>query len=331
MIRWTSLIVISAVLAAGCGSDAGNPDAAVSSADPAPDSLSASASGSDDSSDEREEAAAAPTEAGDTEGDTGGDIEGDSEPTPSRPWAPTDLDGGVETGNAARWTVEILDTRPHDTSAFTQGLEIHDGTLYESTGLTGESTVRIVDIGSGDVLSSLDVDAQVFAEGLTVAGDRIIQITHQAELAYVRDLDSLEIVGQFGYEGQGWGICYDGSRLVMSNGTADLGFRDPTTFDIVETVEVRLNGEPVRSLNELECVDGYVFANVWKTNMIVVIEPSRGGVVAVIDASELALDATGVMDEQSRVLNGVARLDETTFLLTGKKWPSMYRVRLVAA
>ena len=92
-----------------------------------------------------------------------------------------------------------------------------------------------------------------------------------------------------------------------------------------------LNGEPVRSLNELECVDGYVFANVWKTNMIVVIEPSRGGVVAVIDASELALDATGVMDEQSRVLNGVARLDETTFLLTGKDWPSMYRVRLVAA
>ena len=163
MIRWTSLIIISAVLAAGCGSDAGNPDAAVSSADPAPDSLSASGSGSDDSSDEREEAAAAPPEAEDTEGDTGGDIEGDSDSIPPQPWAPTDLDGGV--GNAARWTVEILDTRPHDTSAFTQGLEIHDGTLYESTGRTGESTVRIVDIGSGDVLSSLDVDAQVFAEG----------------------------------------------------------------------------------------------------------------------------------------------------------------------
>ena len=124
---------------------------------------------------------------------------------------------------------------------------------------------------------------------------------------------------------------YDGSRLVMSNGTADLTFRDPTTFDIIELVEVRLDDRPLSLLNELECVDGFVFANVWKTNAIVVIEPTRGQVVAVIDASELTLDATGRLDDQLRVLNGIARLDATTFLLTGKEWPSMYRVRFVAS
>ena len=318
MVRRVSLIIVAVLMASGCGSDQGPSDTATHSAD--------SPVGSEPGPD----AGSAPDVVADGTETTGEGTESDTDDGPVRPWAPTDLTTGAVSGDVASWTVEVLDVRPHDPSAFTQGFEIHEGTLYESTGLTGESTVRTVDIGSGEVISSLDVDADVFAEGLTIADGRIIQITFSAELAYVRDLDSLASIREFRYDGPGWGICYDGSRLVMSNGTPELAFRDLTTFDIVEAVEVRLNDEPLTLLNELECVDGYVFANVLKTNTIVVIDPSDGRVVATIDASELALDATGVRDEQRRVLNGIARLDETTFLLTGKEWPSMYRVRFVA-
>jgi glutamine cyclotransferase len=246
---------------------------------------------------------------------------------PSRPaWAPTPLDP-TDIG-AAAWTVEILDRRPHDPEAFTQGLEMSEGFLYESTGELQESSIRLVDAETGEVIRSLALDPDVFAEGLTIVDDRAIQLTFRAGRAYVRDLETFEVASEFAYEGEGWGLCHDGTRFVMSDGSAELEFRDPITFEVIGSVPVVHLGEPVERLNELECVDGYVLANVWTTDAVAVIDPGSGDVVAIIDASPLTLDAIGGNDGR-RVLNGIARIDETTFLLTGKDWPTMYRVRLV--
>lgn len=245
------------------------------------------------------------------------------------PWAPTELGSDGET--VETWTVEIIDRRPHDPTAFTQGLEVHDGTLYESTGYhVTASSVRTVDIATGEVIESIEIDPPVFAEGLTITGDLIYQLTWTDEVAYVRELETLGVVGEFEYEGQGWGICHDGESLVMSDGTDQLVRRDPTTFDPIEAVLVHDRGQSVDLLNELECMDGYVLANVYRTDTIVVIEPTTGRVAATIDASVLTVDAIGA-SEDTRVLNGIARLDEDTVLLTGKEWPTMYRVRFVPA
>lgn len=324
-------VVVTAIAAtSGCGGGS-DPDATAGSATGAVATADPGRLGDDRSSEDSVEPDPPTDDTIDSDPDADPDQDPDDPtPTGTRPsWAPTDL--GTEPGPTPTWTVEVLDARPHDPAAFTQGLELHDGTLYESTGLVGESTIRTVDVESGEVTASVDVDPEIFAEGLTVTDDQVVQLTFRAGIAYVRDPETLEQVDEHRYEGEGWGICRDGDRLVMSNGSATLAVRDPSSFEVVESVEVTLDGEPVTLLNELECVDGYVLANVWMTDTVVVIDPGAGRVVATIYASSLTLDAVDAETDGGRVLNGIARLDDTTFLLTGKLWPTMYRVRFVAA
>jgi len=221
--------------------------------------------------------------------------------------------------------VKVFVKHPHDPTAFTQGLLFKDGELYESTGLNGQSSLRRVDPRSGEVRQEIDVPAEYFAEGLARVGERLIQLTWQNEVAFEYDRETFEKQGEFAYDTEGWGLCFDGARLVMSDGSSTLFFRDPETFALVGQVPVTLAGKPQAQLNELECVGNQVYANVWQTDTIVRIDPGTGAVGAVIDASGLL-----TFEEQARadVLNGIAwdpALE--TFLITGKLWPWLYEVQ----
>lgn len=222
---------------------------------------------------------------------------------------------------------EVLAVYPHDTEAFTQGLVWIDGVLFESTGRYGLSTLREVDLATGDVLRSIPVDEAYFAEGLALVEDRLIQITWREGAAFVYDAASFELIETFTYEGEGWGLCYDGVDLWMSDGTPNLFRRDAATFELLETVPVALFGEPVANLNELECADGQVYANVWQSDFIVRITPETGEVNAIVDARTLLTPEQRAMLPGGAVLNGIAYLPESeTFLITGKLWPALFEV-----
>lgn len=222
---------------------------------------------------------------------------------------------------------------PHDTNAFTQGLLWHDGALYESTGLYGASTLRRVNLEDGTVQAMRYLDDAWFAEGLARVDDTLIQLTWRGGRAFRWPIDDFdrgaEPMATHRYTGEGWGLCYDGDRLVMSDGSARLVFRDPDDFAIVGEVEVTLDGSPLTQLNELECVGGAVWANVWFDDRIVRIDPTSGRVTGIVDASDL-LDADQRDDlQEGAVLNGIAwRPDRQTFLLTGKLWPVVIEVEI---
>jgi glutamine cyclotransferase len=226
------------------------------------------------------------------------------------------------------WTVEVLDVLPHDPEAFTQGLEVVGDTLYEGTGLVGESTVRKGPIG-GDPTVTVSLPEPLFGEGITVIGSRLWQLTWRDGVAIERDSDTLAELRRVDYDGEGWGLCHQSEpdRLVMSDGTATLTFRDPDDFSVLGTVEVTDSGTPVSQLNELECVDDVVYANVWHTDDILRIDPETGAVTARIDASGLLTPEEAA---EADVLNGIAALEEPDrFLVTGKLWPKMFAVRFV--
>ncbi len=225
--------------------------------------------------------------------------------------------------------VKVLSTRPHDAAAYTQGLVWDHGTLYESTGLYGQSSLREVDPRTGAVKRQLSVPPGFFAEGLAEAGNRLIQLTWKEDVAFVYDRRTFERVAEYRYEGEGWGLCNDGRRLVMSDGSDRLTFRDLKTFAVTGSVAVRREGVPVRELNELECVDGAVWANVWQTDEIVRVDPQSGQVTAVVEARGL-LSAEEMV--RADVLNGIAwDPAKKTFLITGKLWPRMFEVVFVPA
>ncbi|WP_374058961.1 glutaminyl-peptide cyclotransferase [Saccharomonospora sp. NB11] len=229
---------------------------------------------------------------------------------------------------AERLTVEVVDVLPHDPTAFTQGLEIVDDTLYEGTGLVGESTLRSGPIG-GEPTVTVSLPAPLFGEGITVVDSRIWQLTWRDGVAIERDRDTLAELRRVTYEGEGWGLCHqaEADRLVMSDGSPTLAFRDPTDFSVLGSVEVTDGGVPVDELNELECVDDTVYANVWHSDDILRIDPETGVVTARIDASGLLTPEEAV---DADVLNGIAAFpDSDRFLVTGKWWPKMFTVRFV--
>ncbi|WP_211116272.1 glutaminyl-peptide cyclotransferase [Glycomyces buryatensis] len=232
---------------------------------------------------------------------------------------PTPEDAAVE-----QLGVTVLDTFDHDPDSFTQGLELRDGVFYESAGLYGESDVRLVEPGTGEVIETVALPEDEFAEGLTLTEDSLWQITWKEGVAYQRDLTTLEVVETASYEGEGWGICSDGTQLVMSDGSSTLTFRDPETFEETGTARVTLDGEPLDQINELECVDGQVWANVWQTDQIVRIDPATGEVGAVVDAAGLLTEDEAATAD---VLNGIAAAEEEgTFYITGKRWPKLFLV-----
>lgn len=222
----------------------------------------------------------------------------------------------------------VLDLFAHDPHAFTQGLVFHDGLFYESTGLYGRSSVRIVDPTGGEVLTSVDLGSDYFGEGLEVVDDQVVQLTWKEGTAFVWDARTLEPLGTYTYGGEGWGLCAFADRFVMSDGSSTLTFRDLDTFEVVGEIEVLLEGEPVDRLNELECVDDLVYANVWYSDDIMVIDRETGQVVARIDGSPLRehLSSTEGID----VLNGIAYDPaRRVFFLTGKLWPEIFEIRIV--
>jgi glutamine cyclotransferase len=244
----------------------------------------------------------------------------------SSPEAEAPAAGGAQ---ALRASVDHI--YPHARDAFTQGLLWHEGWLYEGTGIEGASELRRVELESGRVEQSRALPPDVFGEGLALVGERLVQLTWQSERAFVYDRASFELEREHRYQGEGWGLCFDGQRLVMSDGSHVLQFRDPESFELVAEVAVRDRGTIVSRLNELECVDGEVYANVWLTQQIVRINPASGDVTAWIDAEGLlALDGVGDTSGVD-VLNGIAYVPERErFLITGKYWPNLFEVRFVA-
>jgi glutamine cyclotransferase len=220
----------------------------------------------------------------------------------------------------------IVNTYPHDSNAFTEGLVYSDGFLYEGTGLNGHSTLRQVEFQTGTVLQSISLPEKYFGEGITIVGDRIYQLTYRSEIGFIYDRTSFSLLGNFTYSTEGWGLTYDGSRLIMSDGSSTLYFLDPSTLENVGQVKVT-DGAPVTNLNELEYVNGKVYANVFLTNTIAVIDPSTGRVDSWIDLTGLP---GGSHQDINSVLNGIAYESVGGQLfVTGKNWSNLYEIKLV--
>ncbi|MFN3690689.1 MAG: glutaminyl-peptide cyclotransferase [Fimbriimonadales bacterium] len=220
----------------------------------------------------------------------------------------------------------IVNTYPHDKNAFTQGLEFHNGYLYESTGLNGQSSLRKVELRTGRVLQIHRLPNEYFAEGMTILGDRIYQLTWQNGVCFVYRLNTFRQETQFRYYGEGWGLTNDGKHLIMSDGSETITFRDPETFAEVRKITVRAQGKPVRNLNELEYIEGEIWANIWHSDMIARIDPQSGMVKAWVDMEGLPVPNRGLED----VLNGIAydRQNKRIFV-TGKNWSKLFEIELI--
>ena len=227
-------------------------------------------------------------------------------------------------------TVEILRVLPNDPDAYTQGLVFHEGRFFESTGTYGGSTLREVDVETGEVLRLHRLPDDQFGEGLALVGDELIQITWQEGVAYRYDRDTFEVLGTFEYAGNGWGLCYDGESLWMTTGGSLLVRRDPATFEVLQRVPVTLGDAPLFEVNELACVGDYIYGNIFQDHRIVRIDRATGAVLAEIDASSLIEQSGRPAGDVEAVLNGIAWDPESdTFYLTGKRWPTMFQVRFV--
>lgn len=247
---------------------------------------------------------------------------------PARPLV-TVVPGGPATAHAVpTYTYKVVNTYPHDSNAFTEGLAFSSGALYEGTGLYGYSTLRKVQLETGDVLQVRKLSEQLFGEGITIWKDRIIQLTWTSGIGLVYDKNSFEPLEQFTYPTEGWGITQDGNHLVMSDGTSRLYFLDPSNFREIGHIEVYDNHGPVTRLNELEYVQGEIYANVWQTNRIARISPETGQVTGWIELDGLLSQEE--LREPVDVLNGIAYDAENDRLfVTGKLWPKLFEIKLV--
>lgn len=248
----------------------------------------------------------------------------DNTANPDHGAAPTE--NGDGSAGIPRYSYTVANIYPHDPAAFTQGLVYHEGTLYEGTGQPGASSLRQVDLQTGTVLRERRLDQTYFGEGIALVGDRILQLTYLSRKGFAYRRSDFQLLSEFTYPTEGWGLAYDGQRLLMSDGTAILYFRDPETFAEIGRTVVRYDGQELRQLNELEMVDGEVWANVWQTDLVARIDPATGEVVGWIDLAGLL-----TAQERSRadVLNGIA-YDAAAgrIFVTGKYWPWLFEIRL---
>jgi glutamine cyclotransferase len=228
-----------------------------------------------------------------------------------------------------RYGYRIVQTYPHDSRAFTQGLFYLNGHLYESTGQVGESTIRKVHFEDGRVLQSVPIPPGLFGEGITNWNNEIVSITWQGGQGFRWNLTTLQRTGEWRYSGEGWGLTQNGTDIIMSDGSSALRFLDPATLEERRRITVTLQGEPIDQLNELEWVNGEIYANVWQTPRIVRIDPTTGRVTGVIDLGALAAQNG---DNRDSVLNGIAYDPQHDRLfVTGKYWPRLYEIDLVRA
>jgi glutamine cyclotransferase len=222
---------------------------------------------------------------------------------------------------------EVVHVYPHDANAFTQGLVFHDGKLLESTGEVGHSSLRRVEIETGNVVQKIDVPAPFFAEGITLLKGKIYQLTWQHQIGFIYDGWTLDKIGQFNYQGEGWGLTNDGQSLILSDGSNHIRFLDPANFQVQKTIAVVDGRTPVTEINELEYVKGEIYANIWHDDRIARIDSKTGRVVGWINLAGL-LKPGEVQDEEA-VLNGIA-YDQATdrLFVTGKLWPKLFEIRL---
>ena len=226
------------------------------------------------------------------------------------------------------YTYKLVASYPHDPEAFTQGLCYENGFLYEGTGRYGKSSLRKVELETGKVLQTQSLDAAYFGEGIAIVGDRIVQLTWQSKIGFVYDKATFQQIQDFHYETEGWGLTYDGARLIMSDGSSTLRFLDPATFAETGTLAVTDSGVPVSQLNELEYVEGEIYANVWRTSRIARIAPATGNVVGWINLDNLVAEVRA--EYTVDVLNGIAYNAETKRLfITGKLWPKIYEFEMI--
>lgn len=229
---------------------------------------------------------------------------------------------------AVTYSYKIIKTYPHDTKSFTQGLVFDDGFLYEGTGGLGRSTLRRIKPDTGAVLQSYKLPDSLFGEGITVWGDKIFQLTWQARIGFVYDKRDFKLIKTFQYKNEGWGLTHNSRSLIMSNGTSDLYFLNPETFAVTGKITVHDKDGPVSSLNELEYVRGDIYANVWRTDRIAIIDPSTGRIKGWIDLKNLS-QLSGA-DKDLKTLNGIAYDKENDKLfVTGKLWPKIYEITLL--
>lgn len=226
-----------------------------------------------------------------------------------------------------KWRFEIVERLPHNIKSYTQGLEFSDGQLYEGTGQYNQSLVAKVNLKNGEHSVHTSLDGSKFGEGITIVGDLLYQITWKAQRCFVYDKNTLQLQAkEFSYTGEGWGLCNDGKRFIMSNGTERLTFRSLDDFTSIGTVDVYDQFGPVTKLNELEYIDGLIYANVYMSNKVMVIQPETGKVIAEIDATQLVLQGRGMNGD---VLNGIAYdANNSKLYLTGKYWHSLFEVRI---
>ncbi len=226
------------------------------------------------------------------------------------------------------YSFEVINSYPHDPDAFTQGLAFDEGFLYESTGLYGKSTLRKTDLLTGVVLASRKLEKSYFGEGMTLAGDRIFQVTWREKTCFVYEKKSLILLKSFSYPAEGWGIAYDGKDLVMSDGTSVLRFLDPVTFKENRRIGVRDRSGPVSLINELEFIDAEIWANIWQEDRIARISPRTGRVIGWINLGGLR-ELSGARGPDA-VLNGIA-YDAAggRVFVTGKNWPRLFEIRVV--
>ena len=225
--------------------------------------------------------------------------------------------------------VRVVKSFQHDPNAFTQGLEIEGGKLYESTGREGFSSVRHVDLQTGEVILKQDLPDDFFGEGLTIMGDQIYQITYKNRICFVYEKETLKKTKQFKYTGEGWGLANDGKHLFMTDKTSTISIRDPESFEVVRTLRVKDGRKSISELNELEYFDGHIWANIWRQDKIAKIDPETGAVVAWLDCSKV-YPVKNRDNPQEDVLNGIARdADSGRLFITGKMWPKLYEIQIL--
>jgi glutaminyl-peptide cyclotransferase len=226
------------------------------------------------------------------------------------------------------YDIEVVHTYPHDATAFTEGLFYLNGYLYESTGLEGHSSIRKVRLNTGEVVRRHDIPPQYFGEGIVDWHGRLISLTWKSQVGFVFDLNTFALQKQFQYSGEGWALTRNDKQIIMSDGTSTLRFLDPKTLKETGRIEVTAAGKPLPNVNELEWVKGEIYANVWRTNSIVRIDPGSGRVVGIINLAGL-LKPEDIVSGQTDVLNGIAYdAKHDRLFVTGKNWPKLFEIRL---